>query len=310
MAKQRRLSKEFLSDIKSGVLAPLLDAVNDDTTLCIQIREEGINIYYRGGSLLRVSKQKPGSYIPKFDPQYFINKSSISILKNIPVTLCSEQDTHVWVSSFHLFKHEMDLWFGRHPKEEREYQQLVVRENNYGKCGGKTDYLICDIEYAKAAERFDMIAVYWPSSGTERKKTDDVGLSFIEMKYADSALKGTAGLAKHIQGMTKFLSIPGNLESIKTEMVGVFNQMHDLGLISVKKKITAFGQRKPEFIFLLANHDPDSSILRNELCNIKDSLSGLPFDLRFVVSNFMGYGLYRQNVYDIETFLSRFRNQV
>jgi hypothetical protein len=310
LKKIRGLSDVFIRDLKSEILSPLLSAVHADATLCLQIRDESINIYYRGGSLLRVSRDKRGLYIPWFDLRYFLNKAPSAVQELCHTTINSKPGARKWVVLFPCLKHAMDLWFGKHPKEEREYQQLVVRENNFGKCGGKTDYIICDIEYAKASDRFDMVAVFWPSSGAERKQTDNMAISFIEMKYADSALTGISGLDKHINGMAGFLSNPEPLKAIKGEMMNVFNQMIDLGLIIVKRKMTAFGNRKPEFILLLANHDPDSKILRRELANIRGSAEKLPFELKFVTSNFMGYGLYRQNVYGLEEFLTRFQRQI
>jgi hypothetical protein len=205
----------------------------------------------------------------------------------------------------------MDLWFGKHPKDEREFQQLIVRENNIGKCARKTDYFICDIEYANANGRFDLIAAYWPSKGSERKKTDNIRLAFIEMKYADGALRGDSGLNDHIQGMAAFLADPDRVISIKKEMQIVFNQMKELKLIDVGREIRSFNKEKPEFIFILANHDPDSKILQREIDSIEeDVMESLPFNLKFAVSNFMGYGLYGQNMYDLSAFKERFKDQI
>jgi hypothetical protein len=39
----------------------------------------------------------------------------------------------------------MDLWFGNHPKNERECQQLMLWENNIGDSAKSTDYFICDM---------------------------------------------------------------------------------------------------------------------------------------------------------------------
>lgn len=43
----------------------------------------------------------------------------------------------------------MDWWFHKHPKYEREFQQVIARENNnHGKISNGTDYYIADIEFA------------------------------------------------------------------------------------------------------------------------------------------------------------------
>ena len=53
----RGLSEEFIRALKSRFLEPVLDLVKSDYTLCLEIREDYINIYYRGGNILRI-KQK------------------------------------------------------------------------------------------------------------------------------------------------------------------------------------------------------------------------------------------------------------
>jgi len=52
----RRLSDQFMAGLKEGWLHPLLDRVKADRTLCLEIREDYVNIYYRGGNLLKVSR--------------------------------------------------------------------------------------------------------------------------------------------------------------------------------------------------------------------------------------------------------------
>jgi len=44
-----------------GLLNPILARVKKDQTLMIAIRENYINLYYRGGKLLRVTEQSAGS---------------------------------------------------------------------------------------------------------------------------------------------------------------------------------------------------------------------------------------------------------
>lgn len=61
------------------------------------------------------------------------------------------------------YKREMDGWFHRNSKNEREFQQLMARVNN---AAGSTDYYIADMEYAEMTElgaRFDMVAFKWLS---------------------------------------------------------------------------------------------------------------------------------------------------
>lgn len=63
----RGLRQKFMNDLSEGVLAPLRDRVLADRSLCLEIRENYINIYYRGGNLLKLSAAPQRGYIAFFD---------------------------------------------------------------------------------------------------------------------------------------------------------------------------------------------------------------------------------------------------
>ena len=50
--KMRKLSNSFMNDLMlaDGRLYPILDRVRQDETLMLAIREDYINVYYRGGT--------------------------------------------------------------------------------------------------------------------------------------------------------------------------------------------------------------------------------------------------------------------
>jgi len=303
------LSTKFISDLSKGLLKPILERVKKDSTLCLEIRQNYINIYYRGGNIIRI-EEKPGKYHASFDEEY-INKPIPDRLS--PFTknclLSSPSDVDLWINAIPLLKEQMDFWFAKHPKSEREFQQLIVRENNFQGPFNGTDYYIFDIEYEKDKSRFDLIAARWLANAKDHK-VKKVGLSIIEMKYMEGALSGKAGLKKHITDLTKFFNNPSKTEAFKDEMKGVFNQKHGLGLIKSKHTIEAFYDVKPEVILIFANHKPASKKLYNELTTIAPLLEGAPFVLKIAVSNFMGYGLYLQSIYDLDTFLDKFASQI
>ena len=43
-----------------GLLNPILARANQDQTLMLAIRENYINVYYRGGNLIRITEQNAG----------------------------------------------------------------------------------------------------------------------------------------------------------------------------------------------------------------------------------------------------------
>ncbi len=208
-------------------------------------------------------------------------------------------------------KQYMDFYFSKYRKEEREYQQLVVRENNYSSIANGTDYFIIDIEYDNHANaRFDLVAVEWPSKSSHRKLSKDYKpkLVIIEMKYGDRALSGTAGMKKHYDDFVSFVSNESVLNDFKNEILNVFRQKRELGLIPClslsgnSNQITQFADA-PELAFLIANHDPASTKLKTELATCGD------ISAKFITSNFMGYGIYNECIFELEEFYKKHTNQ-
>lgn len=300
----RCLSKDFISELKTGLLKPILDLVKLDSTLCLEIRDNYLNIYYRGGNIIKIEEKK-GLFKSSFDRKY-LDENQTKV-PGLPEILDKKEEALVWVSNIPFLKHEMDLWFGSHPKNEREFQQLMLRENNFDASAKGTDYFICDIEYANHIGRFDLVAVKWPSTSQDRKDAKNLRLAFIEMKYLDNALRGSSGLCKHVEDINTFLSEKEHLDDLKNEMRVVFNQKLELGLVNNQKSIGSFSNDKPEFILALINHDPASSILKDELNKLPDSPNA---DIKVAVSNFMGYGLYTENIHSLTDFLNQYGRNI
>ena len=298
---QRALDEKMFKDFQEGgVLHDLLDYVQSDDTLDLEFRGEGrANIYYRGGSLFCIERSGDG-YTLTFDTKY--------------CTACDEgmektPSLRAAVGLIPLYKHAMDVWFVKNRKYEREFQQLVVRENNrHGAISHASDYYIVDIEYAynvnvsdkKTQARFDMIAVKWLSKSNERQNPSAPTLAIIEMKYGDGALGGSAGLKKHLEDFGTLVK-NGELDDFCADYSKVFNQKCALGLIpgkeSARIKIT---QRDIELIFLIANHDPDKTGLATIVAEIADLTMEYPYPIRFAYASMMGYCLYADQLKSLE----------
>jgi hypothetical protein len=209
----RGLSQRFMNDLREGVLAPLRNRVLADRSLCLEIREEYVNIYYRGGNLLRLSTG-PGGYLAFFDREYAKEDGSALVQAFPCASIKTGNDVDAWLGVMPVLKQTMDLFLGRHPKEEREAQQLILRDNNNGGMSRATDYYVCDIEYANPHGRFDLVAVHWPSNGAIRKRQDDRRLVLMEAKYGDGAIADPAGIPSHIVDINRFLEDPAEILSI------------------------------------------------------------------------------------------------
>lgn len=267
----RALSPKFMDDLQNedGMLFPLLEWIRNDDTLLLAIRKNYINVYYRGGNILKLKQMPQNQYEASFYvggyakdcPDFF------PVPKNPDSLINSKTDIKHWIESFPDRKQVMDFYFNKTKNAEREFQQLVVRENTLSGISNKTDYFIADIELAFSDSRFDMLAFKWLADKVIRKK-GNVQLSLIEMKYGDDAFgygdRGDdSGIVDHYEKMQKFL------EKQSSELVEMaenqINQLNKLELIKhtrgIKREFIVDKDRF-EIVFLFANHNPRSEILR------------------------------------------------
>lgn len=293
LTEKRKLSKEFMNDLKpEGMLNPILERVKKDHTLMLAIRDGYVNIYYRGGNILRVTEDK-GFYQTFFDVQYGSGQSTANSEDDIR----NQIDAQKLVASLAERKVIMDYYFAAKGKAEREFQQLVARENNFSSISNETEYFIPDIETADSLGRFDMMAIRWLAK--DRKNGNKCRAALIEMKYGDNALENDAGLLKHLKDMETFISDKNRYAKLLLTMESQFNQLDELGLLNYNKgtsnaKVKLNANNRPEVIFILANHNPRSPKLYRILSDFeigKFEQSEL-FDLRFYVASFAGYGLH------------------
>ncbi|CFY07415.1 Uncharacterized [Syntrophomonas zehnderi OL-4] len=297
--RPRAISAGFQDDLKNGMLSSILEQVQWDDNLTIEIRSAYINIYYRGGNILRIREKKTG-YIFEFDWRYVKDDAKAAHYRQtMPQTITSADQVEIWATVLPNIKVEMDTYFSIHKKAEREFQQLVLRENNTGSIANKTDYFICDIEYQIKDTRFDMIAA-------KRRDKGEYRLAIIEMKYADSALGGKSGIFDHVEKAYNYLCTHAQ-NALRNEMTGIMKIKQTLGLMNNLPPEFLFTDEKPEFIFLLANHQPASKALEKELFRLKEDNNFYPAfcqkaDLKIATANLFGYGLYNECVYNLEEF--------
>jgi hypothetical protein len=305
----RALSDQFMDDLQNpdGALHPLYERVKNDQTLMLAIRDKFINIYYRGGNLLRVTEQTRGHYNAHFDTHYNASKLELPILQR---SIKSPADITKWVDSFPILKQTMDFYFTIHAKAEREFQQLVARENNDSTISNESEYFISDIEFADSTlrARFDLLAIRWLAN--QRKHGSKCKPAFIEMKYADGALSGSAGVLKHLKDMDSLITDHSRYSSLLQTMESQFNQLDQLGLLNFNKGTSKAVVRlnpddRPEVIFMLANHTPRSTKLKTILSDPEIDKYGQSgkFDLRFFVARFAGYGLHAKCMLTLAEFL-------
>ncbi len=308
----RGLTNDFMNDLKTGNLSVLLQQVFKDDTLCLAIRKNYINIYYRGCNLLCV-RTNGQSYDYHFDKNYLNHQPPHYISLADLQSLNSIED---YIKAFPLLKQEIDLWFHDNKRPyEREFQQHVMRDNNINMTtttskgtSNDTDYFVADIEYANTenGSRFDLIGIKWSSTGPARKNGKVTTLAIMEMKYGDGAMTGTAGIIKHFKDMDLFAK-NGKLTMLAQEVETQFNQLYELGLVKgINKPIQIdMKNQKPEYLLLPANHKPASTVLKRELTKALRLYPDVAknYSIKIAQSCYMGYGLYSEQMISIEEFL-------
>ena len=215
---RRAISDSFMNDLKKAVLYPLLERVQQDQTLLLSIRNKYINIYYRGGNILRIKAKSDGSYSTSFDQKYC--KSINSPIPQFPEIIRNQKDSEDCVGVLQKLKLIVDRYFSSVRRGlEREFQQLIARENNFSSKSRISGYYVTDIEYEILGARFDILTL----QHLVNKRKLNFRPAIIEMKYGDNSLEGKSGIIKHLKDIDNFIKDKKKyntlLETMKSQWV-------------------------------------------------------------------------------------------
>ena len=328
---QRGIAPGFVKELTGGVLLPILERVRHDDTLTLEVRNGYVDLYYRGGRLLGIhGSGSSGSFRAEFDLNYCNVDAAWrpSLPTDPPRNISSEDDARQWVEALASYKQVMDVFFSDHPKLEREFQQNVLRDNNRHTVGERSDYTIVDIEYAQSPRafpgaadfRFDMVGLLWPTRGRNRGSRTATPV-LIEMKAGDAALashplsgdpaKTLPGLAKHVRDFEAFLepetgaATSARYDLLCAELATTLRTKQELGLPSIPKNMQELEvetwSERPEVLFVLANHQPSSTILRSELGKLPPRVHA---DYYVAKVSYAGYALFSDNVQPLDEFIA------
>lgn len=243
-----------------GVLSPLLNLVKSDKDLVLQIRNNYINIYYKGGNMLKVT-HGPG-YV--FDHEYF---KGIDIMDE-KAQKCERNNLLNIIKIEHNFakfileaKTVMDAYWkwlekqGKSLEEKNEQHYLCVCNDE------TTEYTVIDLEFQvsticdyryqkppcpygrkrneeKTSPRFDIIAV----------RNSDKRLCVIELKKGVGALSSKkSGVGDHADSFEG--SIMRNKQSFIREIKKIIEDKKELHLLS---KTFDFKDDEVEFMYAYA----------------------------------------------------------
>lgn len=273
--KCRGIDQRFINDLKWDDLSFFLEQIKTDPKICLCIRNNYINIYYRGGNLLKIS-QKPQKYIYEFNPKYLIG-DDVNTTKNLPDL--NPKDKGSVFEYFKACKKEMDNWFLKHPKAEREIQQKILDNNPE----------IIDIEYVfqhKDVKRFN------DKNSVKESKSEDIELIrpdmimvhngvlyIVENKFGDHAMGGTAGIKQHYGDMCEIAASDILKNELIESMVNITNAKNQLGLSDYV--LSKDDIKSVELLFVFVEHNKKSTVLNREI-NAIEKIDGIKASKTFL----------------------------
>ena len=244
----RSIDSTFINDLLIGELATFLQEVKSrPEQLSLEVRGGDINIYYKGGNLLKITQHKRRGYEFSFDARYCLNKTDTSAYETVKAfdPYCVE----TYAKNLPQLMQEMDTWFAAHPKPERDYQHTLLVSNPE----------IIDIEYQVGNRmRLDMLAIH------------DGKLIVIENKYGNGAVTGSAGLAKHYADMCEVLQDKALYAELLGSVLKITEAKYALGLTD--RAIREVDLTTAEILFLLAGYNSRSRAAANETEKMEQSI--------------------------------------
>lgn len=271
----RTIDRPFIDELKIGSLKDLTQRIIMDPDLDMQIRENYINIYFKGNSILKLTERNDYMIHEKFSGG-LIPKSGKFILKD-------------FLTFLPLIKENVILTKSKKPTREGEYEQLMIRSNN-GNSNINSDVFITDRQYAdnkthtSGKIRFDLSGITW---GRTRRKGQIVPLTFIEVKY------GTNNDIKDIdtQILNYYNNVKSNIIAISSMTEEILKIKAELGLFDYKNSnvLSTLKVSKEindvQIIIALIDYNPNSKLLN------LSKLSALPFASQVKTLNY-GFAIW------------------
>ncbi len=249
----RGISDKFIADFMEGQLKDIFKYVNSDENLALEIRDGYVNIYYKGGNLLKISKSKKGTISFDFDTKYCTDKEAIDEIKKYKKKkdFC---DKHL-----DFMKKQMDSWIAKDPAERIFQHELLLNCKNE----------IVDIEYQvggnkKGSFRIDMILV---NDGHVVLVENKSGTGAISSRPGSGKNKEQkAGIRKHYIDFLK-MTTGKNKEDLIDSINNIISNKYDLNLID--REYTVERNAPIDFLFVLDKYNFNSELFSREVQDIK-----------------------------------------
>jgi hypothetical protein len=242
-----------------GTLHPILIAVSNKDRLRFEIRERRFNVYYCGGSLMRVYERKK-YWMSHFDEKYF--KGGPLKPPQLPTQVSTKKDAHDWVEAFPDLIAGMDDWWKRHPKGELAHSHAMAEANSGIDGPPSGDYLVLDTEYQWAHRRFDMVTAKRRPTKKDATGWAEPDLVFVEVKCEYPACYDKAGLGDHARDYRDIITAMDSASAsaqyirIKEEYENLIAQKTRLGLLHESLGFRCFSPEVPELLVVFVDLAP------------------------------------------------------
>jgi len=271
-----------MAALKSGFLASVTQTVIADSNLNLEIRNNYLNVYFKGNSLLKLTETSPVRYKVEIDKKYSTGLA-------LPAHLVDAQTTSRFVQAIPQLKQNII----QHSKGslEIEYEQMIIRANNF-EPRNNSEYFIVDRQYAVGIGRFDLTGIFWDRK--HRRRGQEVPLCFMEVKFALN--QDISDVHRQLQRYYDF--IEAKSDAIAMEAESVFRQKLELGLYkhqapgrlgAMKTLKFSCDLARYQFILVLVDYNPNSK--KYDLAKLK----ALPFAHQIRVFK-SGFAMWEQNV--------------
>jgi len=280
----RKLSAPFMQALKSGILADITDQVVHDFDLDLHIRDNYLNLYYKGNSLLKLTETRPGRYQVDIHEKF---KQGL----DIPEELSDEAAARHFMR---LIPHiKQNIIIQGKGSLEIEYEQMIIRANNF-EPRNNSEYFIVDRQYPVDTGRFDLTGIYW--NRNRRRQGQEVPMCLMEVKFAINQDIGQI----HDQLERYYKAIKVRAASIAEEGESIFRQKLELGLYKGSREqlealqTLTFARdiERFQFILILVDYNPNSKMLKLR------NLENLPFSKQIKVFR-GGFAMWQLNVLDV-----------
>jgi hypothetical protein len=219
--KIRQLQLDELDQVTRAVVDTAVKRVlNSNKKLDLQIRSNYFNIYYKGGSLLKVTGIFPGSTSVRceFNKKYFIREDKVLPSKWLPGT---DAPIASWFKKFEEMQDTMKGWLKANPSKEMDlrHKLSVNHRSNLD-----SEWIFLDAEYAAIFYResgyeerrrpwrrgqFDLIGV----KREDLEKTTPLPIYICELKQGQQSIKGDSGIVPHAIDMQKLICQPAHSQT-------------------------------------------------------------------------------------------------